>query len=134
MRSIVKRQEKEKQKVIELLQKTPIVHIVCERVGIGRATYYRWRKEDLNFSTQTDEALSQGSNLINDLAESQLISRIREQDLTAIIFWLKNHHPAYGNKLELTGNIKHEYTLTIEEEQLISQALTNVIGEKGKNE
>lgn len=130
MNSITKRQEKEKQKIIELLQKTPIVHIVCEKTGVSRATYYRWRKEDADFATKTDDALSQGSNLINDLAESQLIARIREQDLTAIIFWLKNHHPTYGNKLELTGNVKHEYILTTEEEQLISQALANVMEDK----
>ncbi len=130
MNTIIKRQEKEKQKVIELLQKTPIVHIVCEKTGVSRATYYRWRKEDTDFATKTDEALSQGSNLINDLAESHLIARIREQDLTAIIFWLKNHHPAYGSKLELTGNVKHEYKLTLEEEQLITQALGNVTEDK----
>ncbi len=124
MNSITNRQEKEKQKIVEMLKKTPIVHIVCEKTGISRATYYRWRKLDEAFEKETDEALANGKQLINDLAESQLISAIRERELTAVIFWLKHHHTDYSTRVELLGNVQHEYKLTEEQEQLIVKALT----------
>ncbi len=131
MNSITKRQSKEKQKVVEMLGKTPIVHIVCEKTGISRATYYRWRKADELFEKETDEALENGKSLINDLAESQLISAIRERDLTAVIFWLKHHHKDYSTRVELLGNVQHEYKLTEEQEQLIVKAL-EMISKGGK--
>ena len=124
MSSIAKRQEKEKQAIIDMLKKTPIVQIVCEKTGVSRATYYRWRKDDQEFARETDEALTQGSSLINDLAESQLISSIRDKNLTAIIFWLKHHHPSYATKVELTtSRNQQDIVLTPEQEVLMKKAL-----------
>jgi len=77
--AIEDRQIKEKSTIIEMLKKTPIIQIVCERSNVARATYYRWRKEDPEFAKQADEALSQGTLIINDLAESKLISSIQNQ-------------------------------------------------------
>ena len=108
MTTILKRQDKNKKLLLEQLKATPIVEVACKRVGIGRATYYRWRQEDENFANQADQALQEGSMLINDLAEGQLISAIKDKNLTAIIFWLKTHHQLYTNKVELTGKIKTE--------------------------
>lgn len=100
--AIENRQIKEKAAIIEMLKKTPIVQIVCEKGSVGRASYYRWRKEDPEFAKLADEALAQGTLLINDLAESKLIASVQNQNMTAIIFWLKNHHPVYTTKIELT--------------------------------
>ena len=44
--TIEKRQSKNKEQLLEILKKTPIVQIACEKAGVGRATYYRWRKDD----------------------------------------------------------------------------------------
>ena len=99
-----------KQLIIEQLKKIPIVQIVCEKVGIGRATYYRWRKESNNFSTQTDEAIIAGRLLINDMAESQLIKAIKDENFSAITFWLKNHHKAYTNKIDMKAEINAQIT------------------------
>ena len=60
--------------------------IASEKSGVGRATYYRWRKDDKEFAKSTDEALLEGSLLVNDMAESKLISAIRDQSLGAIVF------------------------------------------------
>ena len=135
--TILKRQEKEKELVISQLKKTPIVQIASEKAGIGRATYYRWRKEDPEFAKESDVALSEGSLLVNDLAESQLMSAIRDKNMTAIIFWLKHHHPAYTTKVEVTAAFKNqEINLTDEQKQLLNKALEMaaiIPGEK-KNE
>jgi hypothetical protein len=121
--TIEKRKNRNKELLLENLKTTPIVQIVCQKIGVARATYYRWRHNDHEFAKQADTALEEGSLLINDLAESQLISAIKDQNLGAIIFWLKSHHPAYTNKVEVTGQLKHEYKLSDEEEKLIEQAL-----------
>lgn len=124
MNAITKRQARDKQTLIDQLNKTPIIHVACEKTGIARATYYRWRKEDEKFAAVADEAIHEGERIINDMAESQLISAIRDKNMTAIIFWLKSHHPLYANKVEVTGRIKHEYKLSDEEEVLITKALS----------
>ncbi len=115
--------KEEKSKLIEQIKKTPIIQIACEKTGIGRATYYRWRKSDWKFRENADEALIDGVALVNDMAESQLISAIRDQNMTAIIFWLKNHHRDYRNKIELSGSISASRDLTPEEEEMIGKAL-----------
>lgn len=117
------RREKTKQLVVEQLKKLPIVQLACEKISLSRSTYYRWRKEDERFTQETDEALLAGKQLVNDLAESQLISAIRDKNITAIIFWLKNHHNDYKTRVELSGNIKTDMKLTPEQEDIVRKAL-----------
>lgn len=119
-----KRMDTNKELLIEQLKKTPVVQVTCEKVGVGRATYYRWHKEDEEFAKLADEAIAEGSLLVNDMAESQLMAAIRDQNLTAIIFWLKHHHPSYATKVEVTARLKHDdEQLTPEQEALVVKAL-----------
>lgn len=123
-KAIEKRQSKNKELILELLRKTPIVQAVCERSNISRASYYRWRIADPEFAKACDQALFDGSLLVNDLAENQLISAIKDKNLGAIRFWLVNHHPAYANKVEITASNKHqEVALTEEQKELLNKAL-----------
>jgi ACT domain-containing protein len=118
------RQTKNKELLIEQLKRTPIVELACQKVGIGRATYYRFRKDDKNFGKAADEAIIEGSLLVNDIAETQLIGAIKDKNMSAILFWLKHHHPAYKNKLEVTGELKTSLeALTPEQEALVKRAL-----------
>lgn len=120
--AITKRQIKEKGALIDQLKKLPIIQIACEKTGVGRTTYYRWKKEDPDFAFDSEDAIQTGRNLINDMAESQLLSEIKEKNMTAIIFWLKHNHPIYGNRLEVTtGNKNGE--LSAEQEKIIKKAL-----------
>jgi len=122
--TIQNRQQKEKTLLLAQLKKTPIVQVACEKVGIARATYYRWRKDDEEFARDADIAIADGSSLINDMAESQLLGAIRDKNLTAIIFWLKHHHPNYTTKVEVTARLKADNeTLTPEQEALVTKAL-----------
>lgn len=122
--AITNRRAKNKEVIIENLKRIPIVQVVCEKSGIGRSTYYRWHNEDEEFARLADEALASGRGFINDLAESQLLKAIQNNDLTAIIFWLKHNHRQYGNRLELTAKIKSDNTpLTDEQQALITKAL-----------
>lgn len=122
--TIHERQQKEKTLLIDLLKKTPIIQVVCEKVGIARATYYRWKQDDEEFARLADEAIAEGNGLVNDIAESQLMSAIKNQNLTAIIFWLKHHHPTYATKVEVTARLKADNeVLTPEQEALVTKAL-----------
>lgn len=123
-KTIEKRQSKNKELLLELLRKTPIVQIACEKVGIGRATYYRWKKEDAKFAKVSDQALLDGNLLVNDMAESQMMSAIKDKNMTAIIFWLKHHHSAYATKIEITASNKNQdVVLTDEQKELLNKAL-----------
>lgn len=108
--------------LIEQIKKTPVIQVACEKVGVSRATYYRWRKSDPKFADKAEIALNEGSQMINDMAESQLISAIKEGNLTGIIFWLKNHHKQYSPKLEVTTK-NTEIPLTDEQKEIIRQSL-----------
>lgn len=122
--SVAARQERQKNSVLEQLKKTPVVEIACKKVGIGRSTYYRWRKEDASFLEATHNALETGCSLINDMAESQLIKAIQDGNMTGIIFWLKNHHYQYTNKLEVTAKVTESEVLTEEQQAVVKRALT----------
>jgi len=115
--------QQDKQVLLSQLRKTPVVQVACEKTNIGRASYYRWRKDDPDFAKLADEALSEGSSLVNDMAESQLVSAIKDKNITAIIFWLKHHHPTYATKVEVTAKLKHDEALTPEQEELVMKAL-----------
>ena len=93
--NIQERIKRDKELFIEQLKKTPIISVVCQKTEIGRTTFYRWKKEDEEFKKMVDGALMEGIEMVNDLAESQLINHIKGGTITAIFYWLNNRHPSY---------------------------------------
>jgi ACT domain-containing protein len=124
-KTIQKRTVNSQQALLERLKTSPIIEIACKKVGIARATYYRWRQVDKDFAKAADAALQEGKLLINDMAESQLINQIRDKHMTAIIFWLKHHHQDYANRVEVTTRSAEVDELSPEQQQLITKALTH---------
>lgn len=117
------KQQQQKEALCEQLKKTPIIQLACEKTGLGRATYYRWRKDDKEFADEADEAIHEGVKLMNDMAESQLLSAIKDKNLTAIIFWLKHRHKSYTQKFEVTTRIE-DRELTEEQQAMVTKALS----------
>ena len=114
----------DKKKLLVKLAKLPIVEAACKQTGIPRSTYYRWRKEDEYFSSACDEAIAHSSDLINDMAESQLISAIKDKSMAAISFWLKHHHANYRTRIEVDANVNTiKQELTSEQESIVREAL-----------
>jgi len=125
--------EESKQLLIENLRKTPIISVVCETLGIGRASYYRWR-EDPEFAKACDLAINEGSQVVNDLAEAQLLTAIKNGNLGAIIFWLKNRHSMYHTRVELSA--ANNFELSEEQQRKINKALLLsglIEGDKNEN-
>ncbi len=82
-------------KFLEQLERVPNVSLACEKVGLSRNTIYRWRSEDPTFAVRMDTALVAGTESVNDLAESKLISHINNGNLRAIQYWLDNNKKSY---------------------------------------
>lgn len=114
----------DKKKLLTKLHKTPIVEVACKQAGVPRSTYYRWRKTDEEFSLACDEAIEESAGLISDMAESQLISAIKEKNMTAITFWLKHHHRKYETRVNVDATVKQQLdNLTDEQAALVARAL-----------
>jgi len=127
--------DKNKQLLLDCLGKTPIIQIACEKAGVSRATYYRWRKENIEFAKTADEAITEGELFINDMSESQVISLIKDKNWPAISFWLRHHHPKYANKIEVEANIKNiDEELSPEQQEIVKEALRLASLNQEKNE
>ena len=116
------KKDRKKELLLEQLRKTPIIQIACEKLDISRTTYYRWCEENKEFAKAAEQAMVDGQYLVNDLAESQLISAVRERNIQAIMHWLRHHHPAYTDTLQIKHTIQDE-SLSPEQEALVREAL-----------
>jgi hypothetical protein len=118
--------DQNKKLLIEQLKKTPIVEAACQKLDIGRSTYYYWQKEDKEFAKEAEKAMVEGQYLVNDLAESQLIAAVKERNIQAIMHWLRHHHPAYTDTIQIKHSIDEE--LSPEQEALVRKALILAAG------
>ena len=87
--------EELKRELNDCLEKIPIVQLACEKVGISRATFYRWCHDDPLFDKLVRAILWTGREVISDLAESTIISLIRDGNLKASQWWLINNSYRY---------------------------------------
>ena len=130
--AITKRQKKEKELIVENLKKFPIIEVACNKSGVGRTSFYRWRKEDLDFAKQADEAIEEGVRFVNDMAESQLLTAIKDGNISAIFYWLNHRHSSYSNKIEITTNNKlKDEPLTEEQKEAMKIALGLITKKEG---
>ena len=120
---MLKKNEELKGAILEQLRKTPIIQIACEKLNISRMSFYRWKNEDEEFARKIDEALLDGHLLVNDLAESQLISAIKDRNMSAVMAWLKHHHPSYRTKVHIEGTVNTIQELSDEQKELVRKAL-----------
>ncbi len=117
---------KQKELILEQLKKTPIIQVATEKVGVARSSFYRWKSTDPKFAEAVDEAIDNGVTLMNEYAESMLITAIKNQNLTAVFYWLNHRHPAYETRMRIDGRIKHQTDeLTPEQTMLVERALKN---------
>lgn len=122
--TIKARQNKLKEAFLEQLKRTPTIETACQKVGVARATVYRWIKASKKFEQTVDDALSEGRSFMSDIAENQLFSLIGDKKIEAIRLYLSTHNARYSNKLELSGSVtSKDEPLTKEQKKLIREAL-----------
>jgi len=121
--TIQARQKKLKEALLEQLKRTPTIETACQKVGVGRATVYRWRDQSKTFKKELEAAQDEGRAFMCDVAENQLFSLIGEKKYEAIRFFLSTHNPRYSNKLEISGKVSTDEPLSKEQKKLIREAL-----------
>lgn len=78
-----------------------IISYACDATGIARRTYYNWIERDPKFKEACDEV---AESLI-DKVESKLLTKINDEDLTAIIFYLKTKGKKRGYVESVEQNV-----------------------------
>jgi len=121
--AIKRRQLKLKQLLIEEIKNTPLLQVVCTKLDVSRSTVYRWIQEDKDFAREFDLAKCMGKDVINDLAESKLIGKIKGDDLKAIIFWLNHMHPNFIDPWRALMEKEAKKGLTKEQERGLAKRL-----------
>ncbi len=97
--------------LLEMLEKSGgNVTKAAKKANISREMFYKYIQKDKNFKAKVEEIRES----LVDYAESKLLMKINEGDLTAIMFFLKNSPVAkmrgWGEKHE----VKHEGKMEIE--------------------
>ena len=113
-----------KKLLIEELKKNPVIEAACRKLNVSRTTFYDWKKKDPRFVKAVELALQFGKAFMADIAELQLFNAIKNNDFRAVALYLKTHHPEYGNKVEISGQVTHERRApTQEEKEDLAEAL-----------
>lgn len=118
----MKKNEATKKLLLEQLRKSPIKEAACQKTGISRMTLHRWMTEDTAFAQAVEKALLDGRLLMNDLAEGQLVSLIKDRNFAAVAYWLKHNHPSYKTRVEIEGAVNTIHELSPEQEALMRRA------------
>jgi len=114
------RTTKKKQKFLENFDNLiGIISTTCKRIGIDRKTYYNWMKDDEDFVKKVEKVKEQQVSMVED----RLMRAILKDNITAIIFYLKNKHPEYISKFLFKGKVETERKISEEEKLLIREAL-----------
>ena len=92
----------DQKRFLEALKENHIVLAVCRKTGIGKSTYYRWR-EDPKFAKAADDAMREGVALVNDAAESNVVSGVKNRDKAFTFYWLSHRHPEFSEYLREAG-------------------------------
>lgn len=91
-----------------------IITMACVRCGIHRSTYYDWLQRDRDFA----ESIKKILRLQVGEVEDRLLKAIARDRIAAIIFYLKNKHPDYKPKLEVSGDVAINKYAKLTDEQL----------------
>ena len=112
--TIEKRQQKLKDKIVEKLERNPVIYAALSQCGTDKSTYYRWMESDGEFRLKANTAIEEGRAFVNDMIESVLVKKAKEGQVSAITFWLRNNHAQYNE------NIKNVYNLHLQQDMKLS--------------
>jgi len=95
---------KKKAVLLALEKSLGIVTTACKSVGISRASLYEWKEKDPEFKKAVDDI----EDIAIDFVESRLFLKIRGDDITAIIFFLKckGKKRGYVERVDITSGGK----------------------------
>lgn len=85
------------------------ISATCDALGIDRSTFYSWRRK----YPELDEKLKDAEESVIDYAETRLVEKVNDGDLTAIIFFLKTKGKKRGyiEGREIDANVTSDIDL-----------------------
>lgn len=92
------------EKIVEIYEKKGCnITATCTALGISRKTFYEWKEKKKKLA----EGLEAAEEAIIDFAESKLVEHINNDDVQALIFFLrtKGKKRGYVEKTETDVNI-----------------------------
>jgi hypothetical protein len=114
----------DKKKLLEKLKKLQLLKLPVSSQVYRGVPIIAGVKMMKTLQVDCDEAIEHSAGLINDMAESQLISAIKDKNMSAIFFWLKHHHKTYKTRIEVNAKLQTiQQELTPEQTEVVSRAL-----------
>lgn len=86
-----------------------IVSNACKDAGLSRNTFYEYYRNDPEFKAKVDDI----NEITLDMAESQLLKKIKEGSEKSIMFYMryKARKRGYTDELNINANVKVEQPL-----------------------
>ncbi|WP_456443061.1 hypothetical protein, partial [Caldithrix abyssi] len=104
--------KKDKKEFLEVFRENmAIITISCLKKGIHRSTFYDWYKSDDEFAAKVEEIRKEQVGVVED----KLLKAILDDNLQAIIFYLKSKHPDYKPKTQIDFSDKEKMDQTLDE-------------------
>lgn len=119
----MKKTKENKQTILDQLKRFPNIQVMCEKTGISRATFYRWKEKDKIFSQKIEDAIAESRAVVNDVAESALITAVKNGNMKGIMYWLRHNHKLYKNKVEIEGEVNVINEISPEKREEMWEAL-----------
>lgn len=87
-----RRTTKAKRKFLDYLRESAgIITMACAQTGVSRGAYYKWVNKDPEFAAEVDDIMQEQLGEVED----KLLMATMRSEPWAIMFLLKNKHPAY---------------------------------------
>lgn len=102
-------------RIVKALEEVPNIRHVFNKLGINRSTFYRWYTIHHEFRERVTFALYKGRGNITDLAEGNIVRKIKEGDVQTSRFWLSHNEPRYMTEekhMHYSRLIQHESKLS----------------------
>lgn len=87
-----------KKKLLDEIRKFGNIYLSCLKIGVDRATYYRWKQKDKKFKEGAEEAERLGRRNICDVAEHYLMQNVKGKNQRAIEYTLSHNSGRYKQK------------------------------------
>lgn len=92
------------ERLLDKLRRGYSVAAACRAEGIGRTSYYERHKDDPAFAKAADDAIEEGTDLLEDIARKRAVAPKDASD-TLLIFLLKGRRP---EKYRDNSTMRHE--------------------------
>lgn len=87
-----------KERLLKEIEKSGNVSLSCLKIGVDKATFYRWKKDDKEFRKKANEAIKRGRESNCDLAEHALMLNVKDRKMDAIKYVLSHQSKIYKPK------------------------------------